>query len=324
MDSDQTFHVKTLFYQGSYAACHEAIDRIESPSFQLILFSARSLISLNKPKEAIEILNPFLSDQPAARSLNLLARLYLSSSNQTQIEKENITEEAEGLAEEILDEDHDGIDSILRVTLSTVLHLMGNTTLAIFLLKQGVQLKSLESVSLLIYLYLTPKLNRPDLARMLYKSVKVWADDAILLQMTEAWIGTITGSGANTNGKESGGYQSAFYVFDEISSSHSSSDSSVSINLTGLNGKAVTQLAMGHLEEAQANLIEALKSNPKDETTLANSIVASGHADSAVSTAAEHLQQLRSINPSHPLIIDLDRQSALFDEAASKFVASKA
>lgn len=321
MDSDQTFHAKTLFYQGSYAACHAAIGQIEEPSFQLILFSARSLIALKKPTEAIEILKPHHSEQPAAKAVTLLAK-YHSKANHSKTEKESIGEEAEGLADEILDEDHDGVDSILRVTIATVLHLIDNTNLAIFLLKQGVQLKSLESVSLLIYLYLTFKVKRPDLARMLYKSVKGWADDAILLQMTEAWIGTVTGSGANTNGKESGGYQSAFYVFDEISSSTGSD--SVSVNVAGLNGKAVTQLAMGHVEEAQANLSEALKANPKDETTLANSIVASGHADSAVSTAGEHLEQLRSINPSHPLIVDLDRQLALFDEAASKFVASKA
>ncbi|KAG0148293.1 hypothetical protein CROQUDRAFT_414552 [Cronartium quercuum f. sp. fusiforme G11] len=318
MDSDQAFHAKTLFYQGSYAACHAAIDQMEESSLQLVLFSARSLIALKKPKEAIEILKPYESEQAAARAVSLLAKYHLKP-NLTPAERESFGEQAEGLADEIVDEDHDGVDSILRVTIATILSLADNINLAIFLLKQGVQLKSLESVSLLIYLYLSPKVKRPDLARMLYRAVKSWADDAILLQMTEAWIGTVTGSGANTNGKEAGGYQSAFYVFDEISSSTGSN----SINVTGLNGKAVTQLAMGHIEEAQANLTEALK-NPSDETTLANSIVVSGHTDSSVSNADQYLEQLRSINGSHPLILDLDRQSALFDEAASKVVASKA
>lgn len=201
-------------------------------------------------------MKPFESDQPAARAVTLLAR-YHSKPNLSATERERFGEEAEALADEILDEDNDGVDSILRVTIATILNLADNTNLAIFLLKQGVQLKSLESVSLLIYLYLTPKVKRPDLARMLYRSVKGWADDAILLQMTEAWIGTVTGSGANTNGKEAGGYQSAFYVFDEITGSAGADTSS--INLAALNGKAVTQLAMGHIDEAQANLSEALK-----------------------------------------------------------------
>ncbi|EGG11259.1 uncharacterized protein MELLADRAFT_92229 [Melampsora larici-populina 98AG31] len=231
----------------------------------------RSLIASKKPTEAIEILKPYHAEHPAAKSVTFLAK-YHSKPNHTQTEKESIGEESKGLADEILDEDHDRVDSILRLTIATVLHLIENTNLAIFLLKQGVQLKSLESVSLLIYLYLTSKDKRPDLAKMLYKSVKGWADDAILLQMTEAWIGTVTGSGANTNGKES------------------ASSDSVFVNVAGLNGKPVTQLAMGHVEEAQTNLSEALKANPRDETTLANPIVASGHADSAVSTAGEHLE----------------------------------
>lgn len=35
-------------------------------------------------------------------------------------------------------------------------------------------------------------------------------------------------------------------------------------------------------------------------------------------------RKLKSLNPKHPLIVDLDRQSALFDEAASQFMASTA
>ncbi|CAH7667184.1 coatomer epsilon subunit-domain-containing protein [Phakopsora pachyrhizi] len=305
-DSDQEFHAKTLFYQGSYAACHSVIDSMNDPPFQMILFSARSLIA---------------SREPSAKALNLLAKYY-SNPPSSEKDRERIAEEAESLTEEILDEENDGKDSMLRVTLAALLVLSDNLTMAIFLLRQGVQLHSLESVALLISIYLSPRLRRPDLARSLYRSAKSWADDAMLLQMAEAWIGASTGSAAaSKDGREPGGYQSAFYVFDE--SSNSSNNDPSKLNLVALNGKAVTQLAMGHLEEAQANLEEALKSNPEDETTLANLIVLSAHLDSSSSEGLKSLEKLKSINSKHPLIEGLEKHESLFEEASSKFVASK-
>lgn len=322
MDSDQDFHIKTLFYQGSYSASHDAVSSIDDPSFQLVLFSARCLICLKKPDQAIKALEKFHESEPAARALTLLAKFYLDPPTSKK-DVEKVSEAAEALVEEIADEEHDGPDSVLRVTLATILALTENLSLAIFILKQGVQLKSLEAVAALISLYLSPQLRRPDLARSLYLSAKVWADDAILLQMAEAWIGATTGSAAgNPKGREPGGYQSAFYVFDEVT--NTALPKPDQINLVGLNGKAVTQLAMGHVDEAHANLTEALKVDPKNESSLANSIAISLRLDSTPSDVTESIETLRSINPKHPLIVNYDRQSALFDEVASQFVASAA
>ncbi|PLW32815.1 hypothetical protein PCANC_18825 [Puccinia coronata f. sp. avenae] len=322
MDSDQDFHVKTLFYQGSYSASHDAISSISNPSFQLVLFSARCSICLKRPAEAIKLLKEYHDAEPAARALTLLAQFYHKSHN-SKAEIDKLGEAAEALIEEIADEENDGPDSVLRVTLATILILAENLSMAVFILKQGVQLKSLEAVAALISLYLSPRLRRPDLARSLYTSAKAWADDAILLQMAEAWIGATTGSAAgNSNGREPGGYQSAFYVFDEITNTAVSKPHQV--NVVGLNGKAITQLAMGHVEEAHANLTEALKVDPDNENALANSIVISARLETPPSDVTTTIQKLKSLNPKHPLIVDLDRKNALFDEAASQFVASTA
>ncbi|POW11288.1 hypothetical protein PSHT_08521 [Puccinia striiformis] len=290
------------------------LSSISNPSFQLVLFSARCLICLNKPEEAIKVLKEYHEAEPAARGLTLLAEFYQDPpSSKAGIDK--FGEAAEALIEEIADEENDGPDSVLRVTLATILTLAENLSLAVFILKQGVQLKSLEAVAALIYLYLSPRLRRPDLL--------AWADDAILLQMAEAWIGATTGSSAgNSKGREPGGYQSAFYVFDEVTNTAVSKPNQ--INIVGLNGKAITQLAMGHVEEAQANLAEALKADPENENALANSIAISARLEATPSETTTSIEKLRSLNPKHPLIVDLDRQSALFDEAASHFVTSAA
>lgn len=322
MDSDQEFHAKTLFHQGSYAACHAAITAMKEPSFGLLLFSARSLIALKKTQAAMDLMSPHHDSEPSARAISLLATTHNKPPSNEE-EREKLSEAAEALTEEIQDEENDGPDSILRVTLAAVLILAENITLAIFLLNQGVQLRSLEAVALLASLYLSPRLRRPDLARTLYRSVKGWADDAILLQMVEAWIGATTGSAAAcSNGREPGGYQSAFYVFDEIS--NTSADQPGQVNLVCLNGKAVTQLAMGHVDEAHASLTTAFNANPEDENTLASLIVISAHLDHGASNPAEYLEKLKTSNPSHPLIIDLGRREALFDEAARQFLTSTA
>lgn len=262
----------------------------------LRLYAARSLIALQKPSEALALIRGL--DEPAAQAVALLAEFTSSPS----VDKAEISERAEALADEIADDEGDGIDATLRVTVSTLLHLCDNTALAIFLLKQGAQVKSLESVALLIYIYLSPAIRRPDLARSLYQSAKAWADDAILLQVCEAWIGAVTGSAAGTNGKEPGGYQAAYYVFDELAQLPGGS-----ANVTALNGKAATQAAMGHWDEAQGNVSEASQivrikqagqvafadhdtQAGDDPTTLANQIALSAHVGAAAASVTP-LQQ---------------------------------
>jgi len=98
------------------------------------------------------------------------------------------------------------------------------------------------SVALLIQLYLS--IDRIDLAKAAYTSAKVWAEDSTIIQLCEAWI-------ALKEGGEEGGYQSAFYCYDEMSQLPSANNPVV------LNGKAVSQAAMHRWPEADAPLTEA-------------------------------------------------------------------
>lgn len=46
-----------------------------------------------------------------------------------------------------------------------------------------------DRVTLTVQLLLSSPLHRLDLARQVYHSAKVWAEDAVWLQIVEAWIG---------------------------------------------------------------------------------------------------------------------------------------
>lgn len=120
-----------------------------------------------------------------------------------------------------------------------------------------------------------------------------------------------------------------------------------------LNGVAVAQAALAHWVEADAAIKEAEElvspfplrarltecaQNGADPTTLANVVALSLHtgkpaavADAAYScvppddragaslTRPPRSSQLKSVAALHPMVLDLEAHSSMFDEAAAKF-----
>ena len=103
--------------------------------------------------------------------------------------------------------------------------------------------------------------HRLDLAKAAYEQAKLWAEDSLVIQLCEAWIGLKSVSMRkwdlvfhtelihNRQGGEA--YQSAYYVYDEIAQMPNAN------NVIVLNGKAIAQAAQGHWPEADAALTEA-------------------------------------------------------------------
>lgn len=81
-------------------------------------------------------------------------------------------------------------------------------------------------------------------------------------------------------------------------------------------GQAVAELHLGRTEEAEVALQQALQKTPADPDALANMLVLetiAGRED------AGGLEALRKADPAHPLLVDLDEKSSLFDRAAAKY-----
>ncbi|KAF9907180.1 hypothetical protein EC991_011243 [Linnemannia zychae] len=164
----------------------------------------------------------------------------------------------------------------------------------------------LESVAVVVQIYL--QMNRLDLARKEVEACKSWAEDAMLAQLMEAWVGLRTGGGDR--------YQNAYYIYEEIATS------STSPTVKSLIGEAVCNIQMGHYPEAEGILQEALTRDPSNTDAIVNQIVLSTLLSKPAEEISALVQQLQSVAPNHSYLQDLDLKSSLFDRAAQRFAVA--
>ncbi|KOS20240.1 Coatomer subunit epsilon [Escovopsis weberi] len=178
----------------------------------------------------------------------------------------------------------------------------GQSDKALALLSQ--HQSSLEAVTLIVQIYLQQ--NRTDLAVKEVASARRWAQDSLLVNLAESWVGIRTG------GEK---YQQAFYVYEELAQAPST------FSVRSLVSQAICELHLGRLEEAQAALEQAIQKEPNNADAIANSVVltvVSGR------DPQELLETLKKADAGHQLLADLEEKSESFDKAAAKFSAKVA
>jgi coatomer protein complex subunit epsilon len=114
----------------------------------------------------------------------------------------------------------------------------------------------IDSVALIVQIHLQQ--NRTDLAVKEVQAARRWAQDSLLVNLAESWVGLRVGGDK---------YQQAFYVFEELAQAPSTSA------VKSYVGQAVAELHLGRLPEAEAALQQALEKDPKYTEAIANSIV---------------------------------------------------
>lgn len=198
-----------------------------------------------------------------------------------------------------------GEDVVVQICCGTVLAASGSTAAAIELLSkhQG----NLEAVALLTQIYLTQ--NRTDHALKEVQAAKRWAQDSLLINLAEAWLGMRLG------GEK---YQSTFYVYEELAATQSATSS------TSLVGQAVAELHLGRLPEAEAALQQALQTENIDPQAVANTIVLAALMGKGASETQDLINQLRDMDQDHAFLADLEEKSDAFDMAAGKYSAKVA
>lgn len=145
--------------------------------------------------------------------------------------------------------------------------------------------------------------NRNDLALKEVVAARRWAQDSLLVNLAESWVGLRLGGER---------YQQAFYVFEELAQAPASSSARTLV------AQAVSELHLGRAEEAQAALEQAVKAGPESADAVANLLVL------AVLTGkdtTEATSNLRGLDAQHTLLTDLEDKSSLFDKAAAKYQA---
>ncbi|KAL6700714.1 coatomer subunit epsilon [Trichoderma pleuroticola] len=181
----------------------------------------------------------------------------------------------------------------------TVLQAAGKSEEALALLSQ--HQGSLDAVALIVQIHLQQ--NRTDLALKEVTAARRWAQDSLLVNLAEAWVG------ARVGGEK---YQQAFYVYEELAQGSST------FSVQSLIAQAVCEIHLGRLEEAQSALEQAIQKDPTNADAIANRLVLNSISGNSTE---ELLESLKKASPNHQLLLDLEEKSSLFDKAAEKYSA---
>lgn len=307
------FQVQSLFYQGAYQGCIDlAISSSSSArssdpaTISTLLYAARSHLarSPSDPTSALALLKSFNSSEPHVEAVTALARFVQAYK---QDDSDALSREIVNLTELL---DHATVNSptgqTIRCATATALFLDGDAEEALNTLSVtgtgGSQ--ELECVALGVHILLS--IHRLDLAEKEYLAARAWAEDSLLIQLIEAWIGLAKG-GRST--------QQAFYVYDELAQNPSAAGTVNAV--PSIIGKATALAANADYVGAGKQLDEALKLDGNNGEILANKAVVAAHVDPA--SASQYLQQLRTSNAGHPLVKEYSALEANFEECARKF-----
>ncbi|KAF5246128.1 hypothetical protein FANTH_7035 [Fusarium anthophilum] len=280
----ELINIHNYFHQGQY---QEVID-FDTSSFspdnalpaRILVLRARLALG-----QAEDVLDDVKGDsQPELQALGALAQFNLGKAD-------SAVETIEKLASSAAD------NTTVQVIGGTVLQAAGRSEEALALLTQ--HQGSLDAVSLIVQIHLQQ--NRTDLALKEVSAARRWAQDSLLVNLAESWVGLRVG------GEK---YQQAFYVFEELAQAPSTS------SVRSLVSQAVCELHLGRTEEAQAALEQALEKDANNADAIANllvlNVISGNQSD-------EFAQKLKSVKPNHQFLADLEEKSALFDKAATKY-----
>ncbi|KAJ5135459.1 Tetratricopeptide-like helical [Penicillium bovifimosum] len=266
----ELLNIHSAFHSGSYQNVIDFDTTTLSPENQLPaqVLQLRAQIALGQYDESLQASD----DIPDLSAVKALA---LHSAGKSDAALQLAQELAENYPE----------NSTVQVLAGTVLQAQGHSEEALALLSK--HQNSLEAVSLTVQIQLQQ--NRTDLAIKEVQAAKRWAQDSLLINVAESWVGMRVG------GEK---YQSAFYVYEELASAPGTSAP------LSIVGQAVAEIHLGRLPEL-----------------IANSIVLNVLAGKNTEELESQLQQ---VDPSHALLVDIQEKSEFFDTAAAKFSAKVA
>ncbi|KAI7902054.1 coatomer epsilon subunit-domain-containing protein [Cokeromyces recurvatus] len=293
------FGIRNLFAVGNYQAVINEVSTTNGlfsteAKQEAKIFLYRSYVAQGKFNLVINDVDD--SQDASLKAIKLLAE-FLSDKQKNDF---NNVEEFVTRANALFEEGANRINSIVQVTIATLFVQADRLEDALRVIHS--REKKLECSALAVQIYL--QLNRLDLARDEIKHVKTWAEDALLLQLMEAWIDLRVG------GEK---YQEAFYIYEECAQSNTSQTVKI------LNGQAAANLALGRYPEAESLLLEAQNKDSNDPDTLINLITCATLTAKSQEVVNRYISQLREVAPNHPYLKDLDLKSSLFDRNASRF-----
>ncbi|RHZ87962.1 hypothetical protein Glove_27g11 [Diversispora epigaea] len=301
---DELFALRNLFYTGSFQQvineAHKNVSISESAKLERKIYLYRAYIAQGKYNIVITEIKD--TDPIDLKAVKILA-VYLQSKSGGQTSDTKKEEALKELKEVILDDVTNTLNSTVQIVAGSIYYHEGLFEEALKILSR--HNKNLECVALIIQIYL--QLDRLDFAKRELAATKTWAEDAMLAQLIEAWVGLKTGGDK---------YQEAYYIYEEIA------QSPISNTVKVLNGQAVCKIHLGKYLEAESLLLEALNKDNDDPDTLVNLIVVSNLLGKSTEVINRYINQLKDVTPNHAFLQDLDLKTSLFDRASQRFSIS--
>ncbi|KAL4743319.1 coatomer epsilon subunit-domain-containing protein [Aspergillus similis] len=284
----ELINIHNAFHQGQYQSVIDFNTSSFSPENALParILQLRAQVAVSNTDDVLADIEGETEESPGLSAVKALAQFAAGN-------VEAATQLAQDLAENYPD------DATVQVLGGTVLQSVGKSEEALALL--GKHQGNLEAVALIVQIHLQQ--NRSDLALKEVQAAKRWAQDSLLVNLAESWVGMRVG------GEK---YQSAFYVYEELASVDSTSAP------LSIIGQAVAEIHLGRLPEAEAAISAALERYPNEAGLIANSIV----LNVLIGKPTEDLEKrLQLVEPSHALLADIQEKSDFFDTAAAKYTA---
>lgn len=280
----ELINIHNYFHQGQYQEVADFDTSSFSPdnALPVRVLVLRARLALGQAEDVLDEVKG--ESEPEFQALGALAELNLGK-----------TDSAVQTIEKLVSSAAD--NTTVQVIGGTVLQAAGKSEEALALLTQ--HQGSLDAVSLIVQIHLQQ--NRTDLALKEVSAARRWAQDSLLVNLAESWVGLRVG------GEK---YQQAFYVYEELAQAPSTS------SVRSLVSQAVCELHLGRTEEAQAALDQALEKDANNADAIANLLVLNVISGNK---SDEFAQKLQSAKPDHQYLVDLEEKSALFDRAATKY-----
>ncbi|KZO95987.1 hypothetical protein CALVIDRAFT_145105 [Calocera viscosa TUFC12733] len=303
MDSEELYQLKSYFYQANYkAVIDHPLPEEDSPSYlPSLIYSLRARLALSPASPLPQAKDPSLAYRAVAAFSS-----YLRAADKV----EGLDELREVVLEVEGEEELGWEEGVVRVLSATAFWREGETEEALDTLSAEGARRDLECVALTAQIQLS--LNRADLAQKTLEAAKKWADDALLLQLVEAWVSLRTVRPSvrqtctrvlNLSCQIPPNYNSSYYTFLELTTVPSPS-------ATLLVNRAIAQLCQGNVPEAEGSLAEALEKDPSNPEAL----VLNARAGSD-----EALAKIKQVAPDHPMLKALSEAEARFEEAKTKW-----
>ncbi|KAJ4976529.1 hypothetical protein NE237_001635 [Protea cynaroides] len=280
---DHLFSLRNNFYLGAYQA---AINNSDVPNLspedaiERDCLVYRSYIALGSYQLVVNEIDS--SAATPLQAVKLLA-LYLSG---PENKESSISSLQEWLGDSAI-----GSNPVLRLIAGIIYMHEQDYNEALKLTHDGGTME-LHALNVQIFL----KMYRSDHAEKQLKIMQQIDEDHTLTQLANAWLNLAVGGSK---------IQEAYLIFQDFSEKFP-------LTTLVLNGKAVCCMHMGHFDEAETLLLEALNKDAKDAETLANLYVCCLHLGKP---SSRFLSQLKLSHPDHMLVKRMVSAEENFDRA---------